>query len=145
MAHLPVKISSAERGVKISARWPRKKEVAFVGTAAARIRNMIRGVVNGYTYKMKVVYAHFPITIKVDEKDRRVIIENFIGEKTPRVARIVGDVKVKVVGDEILVQGIRLEDVSQTAANIQSATKIRDKDQRVFLDGIYISEKGEGM
>jgi large subunit ribosomal protein L6 len=43
------------------------------------------------------------------------------------------------------VQGINLEDVSQTAANIQNATKVKKKDPRVFLDGIYIYEQLEGM
>jgi large subunit ribosomal protein L6 len=61
------------------------------------------------------------------------------------VIRIVGAAKVKVVGDDVYVQGNDLGDVSQTAANIQTGTKIRDKDQRVFLDGIYIFEKAEGM
>jgi large subunit ribosomal protein L6 len=106
---------------------------------------MIRGVTSGFTYKLRVVYAHFPMTVKVQEKERKVTIDNFTGEKTPRIARIVGSAKVKVVSDEIHVQGTKLADVSQTAANIQSATRIKDKDQRVFLDGIYVFEKKEGM
>jgi large subunit ribosomal protein L6 len=57
----------------------------------------------------------------------------------------VGDSKVKASGDEIIIQGINLEEVSQTAANIEQSTKIKDKDQRVFLDGIYVFEKKEGM
>jgi large subunit ribosomal protein L6 len=73
------------------------------------------------------------------------MIENFKGEKTARVTKIIGDAKVKVSGEEILVQGTKLEDVSQTASNIEIGTKIKDKDQRVFLDGIYIYEKAEGM
>jgi large subunit ribosomal protein L6 len=106
---------------------------------------MVRGVTSGYTYKLKIVYAHFPVTVKVQEKERRLTIENFGGEKTPRIVKIVGSAKVKVVSDEVHVQGSSLRDVSQTAANIQTATKIKDKDQRVFLDGIYIFEKSEGM
>jgi len=106
---------------------------------------MIRGVTSGYTYKLKIVYAHFPMTVKVQEKEGRITIDNFTGEKTPRVAKIIGPTKVKVAGDEIHVQGTNLRDVSQTAANIQSATRIKDKDQRVFLDGIYVFEKTEGM
>jgi large subunit ribosomal protein L6 len=81
----------------------------------------------------------------VNEKEKKVMIENFTGEKTARVTKIIGDTKVKVSGEEILVQGTKLEDVSQTAANIEIGTKIKDKDQRVFLDGIYIYEKAEGM
>jgi large subunit ribosomal protein L6 len=61
------------------------------------------------------------------------------------VIKIRGDVKVSTKEDDVLVQGIRLEDVSQTAANIEHATKVRRKDPRVFLDGIFIYEKKEGM
>jgi large subunit ribosomal protein L6 len=103
---------------------------------------MIEGVSKGFAYKLKVVYAHFPVTIKVLEKERKVSIENFSGEKIPRFASIVGDVSVKASGDEIVVEGSRVEDVSQTASNIQEATTIKEKDQRVFLDGIYVYEKG---
>jgi large subunit ribosomal protein L6 len=106
---------------------------------------MVRGVTSGYSYKLKIVYAHFPITVKVQDKEKRLLIENFTGEKTPRIIRIVGTAKVKVVGDELHVQGTSLTDVSQTAANIQTGTKIKEKDQRVFLDGIYIFEKSQGM
>ncbi len=145
LSHLPCIIEADKGRVRVTSSWPRKVEIAMVGTAAARIRNMIKGVKSGFTLKMKVVHAHFPVTLKVIEKERRLLIENFTGEKTPRVARIVGDSKVKASGDEIVIQGINLEDVSQTAANIEQSTKIKDKDQRVFLDGIYVFERKEGM
>jgi len=45
----------------------------------------------------------------------------------------------------VIVQGINIEDVSQTASNIESATKVKIKDPRVFLDGIYVYERHEGM
>jgi large subunit ribosomal protein L6 len=35
-----------------------------------------------------------------------------------------------------------IDAVSETAAEIQRSTKIKDKDQRVFLDGLYVFEKG---
>jgi len=100
------------------------------------------GVTKGFTYKLKIVYSHFPITVKV--QGNRIIIENFIGERSPRTAKIVGDVKVIVKGDDILVQGADIEAVSQTAANIEQATRVKNKDPRKFLDGIYIYEKLEG-
>jgi len=144
-AHLPVKFELEDKTLRIYAPWARKREVALVGTALAHVRNMIRGVTSGYTYKLKIVYAHFPVTVKVNEKEKKLTIDNFTGEKTPRTAKIIGSSKVKVVSDEIHVQGTNLSEVSQTAANIQNATKIPDKDQRVFLDGAYIFEKKEGM
>jgi len=114
----------------------------MLGTAAAHIRNMIKGVNSGYKFNLKTVYAHFPVTVKVDEKSRTLKIENFTGEKTPRSAVILDGVKVTVKGEEIAVEGTSLLAVSQTAANIQNATRIKKKDQRVFLDGIYVSDKG---
>jgi large subunit ribosomal protein L6 len=144
-SHMPVHFALEGGSLRVYSPWARKREVALVGTALAHVRNMVRGVTNGYTYKLKIVFAHFPVTVKVQEKEKKLTIENFTGEKTPRIVRIVGSTKVKVVSDEVHVQGTSIKDVSQTAANIQYATKIKDKDQRVFLDGIYIFEKSEGM
>ncbi len=144
-AHLPVQFALNDQILRIYAPWPRKREIALVGTALAHVRNMIRGVTSGYTYKLKIVYAHLPVTVKVNDKEKKLTIDNFTGEKTARVAKIIGNAKVKVVGDEIHVQGNSLSDVSQTAANIQDGTRIPDKDQRVFLDGIYVFEKKEGI
>ncbi len=105
---------------------------------------MIKGVEKGYTYKLKIIFAHFPISVKV--KGKEVHVENFFGERSARVSRIMGDAtKVSVVGEDVLIQGPSLEDVSQTAANIELSTKIKGKDQRVFLDGLYIYSKEEGM
>ena len=145
LSHIPCTMEVEQGHVCVRSSWPRKEDIAMAGTAAAQIRNMVKGVNVGFTFKMKVVHAHFPVTLKVIEKERKLLIENFTGEKTARVVRIVGDCKVKAAGDEIVIQGISLQDVSQTAANIEQSTKIKDKDQRVFLDGIYVFERKEGM
>ncbi|HXW95572.1 MAG TPA: 50S ribosomal protein L6 [Nitrososphaerales archaeon] len=120
----------------------KKKDNVIINTVSSIVRNMVTGVTKGYTYKLKVVYAHFPITVKT--KGRQVLVENFVGERSPRVADIVGDCKVSVEGDDVIVNGVSLEDVGQTAANIELATKIKRKDQRIFLDGLYIYHKEEG-
>jgi large subunit ribosomal protein L6 len=101
---------------------------------------MIEGATKGYTYRLKVVFSHFPM--KVGVKGSEVIIENFLGEKYPRRATIRGRSKVEVKGDQVLVTGPDLEEVSQTAANVEQATIIRNKDPRVFQVGIYIVSKG---
>jgi large subunit ribosomal protein L6 len=142
-SYAPVTIELNGKSICISAEWPRKKEASLVGTIYSHIQNMITGVRKGFTYKLKIVFSHFPISVKV--KDRMVLIENFTGERNPRKAKIVGDVKVIVQSEDVIVQGINVEDVSQTAANIEQATKVRRKDPRVFLDGIYIYERSEGM
>ena len=88
---------------------------------------------------MKIVYAHFPITIKV--KDDAILVENFQGERAPRISKIIGDTKVVPKGDDVIITGPVLTDVSQTAASLQQNTKVKNKDHRVFLDGIYLFEK----
>jgi len=139
----PVTVQFEGKEIRVQANWPRKREAALVGTVCSHIQNMITGVTKGYMYKLKVVFSHFPISVKV--KENMVSIENFTGERSPRWARIMGDVKVSVKEDDVIVQGVNLEDVSQTAANIERATKVKSKDPRVFLDGIFVYEKKEGM
>jgi len=139
----PLLIQLEDKAIKVQANWPRKKEAALVGTVSSHIQNMITGVIKGFTYKLKIVFSHFPISVKV--KENMVSIENFTGERSPRLVKIFGDTKVSVKEEDVIVQGINLEDVSQTAASIEQGTKIKVKDPRVFLDGIFIYEKREGM
>jgi large subunit ribosomal protein L6 len=142
-SHAAVSMETDGKNVRISAQWPRKKEASLVGTVESHIKNMITGVTKGYTYKLKIVFSHFPITVKV--QGRAVMVENFTGERRARKADILGDVKVKLEPDDIIISGSTLEDVSQTAANIEMMTRVTNKDPRVFLDGIYVYERNEGM
>ncbi|MHA2060828.1 MAG: 50S ribosomal protein L6 [Candidatus Sifarchaeia archaeon] len=139
-SHAPVSIIKENNVIKTQNYFPRKKERALVGTIASHIRNMLKGVTDGFIYKMKVVYSHFPISVEV--KGKVVLIKNFTGERSPRKAHIIGNTSVRMEGkDTVLIEGIDIEEVAQTAANIQQSTKIRKKDIRVFMDGIYVSEK----
>ncbi|RLG78992.1 MAG: 50S ribosomal protein L6 [Thermoprotei archaeon] len=134
-----VRIRKEDNKVVVETYFARRKEKAQVYAISAHIRNMITGVTKGYRYWLKIIYSHFPITVKVEGD--KVLIINFLGEKAPRVAKIMGDVKVKVQKNDVIVEGINIEDVGQTAANIEQATKIRGFDRRVFVDGIYIYKK----
>lgn len=136
-----VEIRKENNKVIIETFFANRRKKALVPTIAAHIENMIIGVTKGFRYKLKIVYSHFPVSVKVDEKNKRIVIENFLGEKAPRIAKIVGNVTVKVKGDDVIVEGIDIEEVGQTAANIEHATKVKDYDRRVFMDGIYIYEK----
>ena len=143
-SYVPISIEvKDDKTVRIWAEWPRKKEASLVGTVHSHIQNMITGVEKGFSYKLKIVFSHFPISVKV--QDKVVLIENFTGERRARKAKILGEVKVKVETDDVTVEGINLEDVSQTAANIEQATKVKNKDPRVFLDGLYVYERKEGI
>ena len=139
----PVSINIEDNQVVVYTDDTHRKAVAMVGTVCAHIRNMIKGVTKGFTYKLKIVYAHFPISVKVEGD--KILIENFLGERAPRIAKIVGNTKVIVKKDDVILQGINIEEVGQTAANIEQATKIKNKDPRKFLDGIYVYEKHEGF
>ena len=134
-----VKIRTEEDHIIVSCEYPRVKEKALVGTFASHIQNMIDGVQGGFEYHMKVVYSHFPM--KPTVKGEKFVIENFLGEKSPRYANIIGHSKVTVKGAEVVVSGVDLEATSQTAANIERACRIKGYDPRVFQDGIYITEK----
>jgi len=143
-SYVPISLEAKDdKTVRVWAEWPRKKEASLVGTINSHIQNMITGVEKGFLYKLKIVFSHFPISVKV--QDKVVLIENFTGERRARKAKILGDVKVKVESDDVTVEGINLEDVSQTAANIEQATKVKNKDPRVFLDGLYVFERKEGI
>ncbi len=130
-----ITIKKVDNKILISSESKRKKVKAMLGTIQAHILNMIKGVTEGFTAKLKIVYMHFPFTVKISGKE--VIINNFLGEKTPRKTKIVGDCKVEIKGDEIIVTGINKEDVGQTALNLERATRIKARDRRVFQDGIF--------
>jgi large subunit ribosomal protein L6 len=115
------------------------KTNATVGTFESHVTNMIHGVTEGWTYQMEVFYSHFPMQVEVQDGD--VVIKNFLGEKAPRRVPIHGDTEVQVDGEEITLSGPNIEDVGQTAADIEQLTRVQGKDTRVFQDGVYITEK----
>jgi large subunit ribosomal protein L6 len=141
---IPVGLSIEDKKVLIRPVGKRKKDLAITNTAKSIIRNMITGVEKGFTYKLKIVSAHFPMSVKV--KGDKVNIENYFGERSPRTSQVIGNTtKVTVAGEDVIVQGPSLEDVSQTAANIELSTNMKGKDHRVFLDGVYVYSKEVGI
>ncbi|HEX2065604.1 MAG TPA: 50S ribosomal protein L6 [Candidatus Thermoplasmatota archaeon] len=138
---LSVKVRMDGDAVVVHKELPRRKEKAMAGTYAAHIQNMMKGVTQGWTYQMKAVFNHFPIKMTLHGDEFHV--ENFLGERAPRVAKVIPGVKITVKGADVTLEGVDLAAVSQTAANIEGCTKIRNKDIRVFQDGVYITKKGE--
>lgn len=141
--HLSVdmqKVSDTE--LKVDLWFGTHKQRACIRTVCSHVENMITGVTMGFLYKMRFCYAHFPIIVAVE--GRNVEIRNFLGEK--RVRRVpllegVNAVRSDDVKDQIELSGIDIVAVSLVAARIQQATRVRNKDIRKFLDGIYVSEK----
>ncbi|MFH0862291.1 MAG: 50S ribosomal protein L6 [Candidatus Altiarchaeota archaeon] len=137
-----VNITPQDGKIRITAktkRFPLRKQMAIMGTVAGHIKNMMQGVTDGFVYKLRIVYSHFPM--KVSAKGAEFQVDNFLGEKCPRRTRILEGVKVDVKGNEVTVTGTDIEHVGQTAANIEQLTRIKNLDCRVFQDGIYIIEK----
>lgn len=137
-----LEISARKDAIVLEVKFPKKEDLAIIGTIEGHIKNMITGVTQGYRYKMKIAYAHFPITVKINKES--VEIQNFIGERGHRVVSILGDVKITSTKEDVIIEGIDKDSVGQNAANIQKACKIRDKDLRVFQDGVYVYEKWAG-
>jgi large subunit ribosomal protein L6 len=116
----------------------RSPDYAIQKTWESVVNNAFKGVLEGYVKRLKMVYAHFPFTVEV--KGDKAYISNFLGEKKPRVAKLMPGVKVSVKGKEVVVEGCDKEMVGQTVANLKQALKIRNKDERIFQDGLYLSE-----
>jgi len=119
---------------------PRRKQKALIGTWNAHMKNMVKGVSEGFTYTLKAFYSHFPMTLAV--QNSTFTVNNYFGEKVPRTADILEGVQVKIENKvEIVVSGINKENVGQTAANIERCTTVKNRDRRVFQDGIYLITK----
>ena len=140
---IPVDIQVNEKTVLLKAQGTRNANYAIMNTARSIIKNLLEGVIDGYTIKMKIVFSHFPINVKVEGNE--VLVENFQGERAPRVTKVWGNTKVMPKGDDVIITGHVLTDVTQTAAEIENNSRVKNKDHRVFLDGIYKFEKKKGI
>ncbi|KAK2466293.1 hypothetical protein APHAL10511_001935 [Amanita phalloides] len=122
-----------------------RKHVACLRTIRSLINNMIIGVTKGFQYKMRAVYAHFPINCIIQSDGNALEIRNFLGEKTVRHVGMLQGVTVaesKAQKDELILEGNDIDNVSQSAASIHGICRVRNKDIRKFLDGIYVSDRG---
>ncbi len=136
-----ISFKKVENGVEVEAKPASKKYIKSMKTIMGHISNMAKGVTDGYEYKMTVVYSHFPMNVAV--KGNILEINNFTGEKKPRIANIVNGVTVAVKGKDVTLTGHNKEAVGQTAGNIEQTTRLRGKDRRIYQDGIYIVNKGK--
>lgn len=150
LGHLAVNFGHPKKNtISIEIHHGNRKNVATLRTVRSIIENLITGVTKGFKYKMRYVYAHFPINVNLDKNKEsglyEVEIRNFIGEKIVRRVTMHEGVDVeisKAQKDELILTGNSLENVSQSAADIQQICRVRNKDIRKFLDGLYVSEKG---
>lgn len=127
-------IFSAEKG--------NKNELKFIKSTIVHIKNLFKGLTEKYVYRLESCNVHFPMTLKVEKES--LVINNFLGEKVARRAKIIPGVEVEVKGAKITVSSHDKESAGETATNIEKATKIKNRDRRVFQDGIFITEKPVG-
>ena len=124
--HPKVTIRNSHNTLEVYCNLPRRPDKAIAGTWAAHLRNMVKGVEEGFEYKLQAVYSHFPMTLKVEGD--RMVINNLFGEKVPRVAKLPwtpSEVEVKVQNKtDVTVSGVDREKVGQTAANTVSYTHL---------------------
>ncbi|CCH59769.1 hypothetical protein TBLA_0B09520 [Henningerozyma blattae CBS 6284] len=148
LKHIDVTFTKVDKSlIKVTVHNGDRKHVAALRTVKSLVDNLITGVTKGYKYKMRYVYAHFPINVNVVEKEGQKFIEirNFLGDKKVRLVPIRKGVTIEFstnVKDEMVLSGNSVEDVSQNAADVQQICRVRNKDIRKFLDGIYVSAKG---
>ncbi len=134
-----IKIQKKDNKIVMTSEDEKKRPKTMLGTWRAHMNNMVTGVTKGWTCSLKLVYAHFPV--KLEQKDNKLIIKNFIGAKSEREAEVTDGVEMKIEGDSLKITGIDKEKVGQSAANIERATHVKGYDRRVFQDGIYTTGK----
>merc|ERR1712228_273976 len=122
------------------------KQACSVNTLKSLIENMITGVTEGYRYKMRLVYSHFPINAQIPKDGKSITVKNFLGGKQDKFIPMIGGTSVKLtpsneVKDELVFEGNDLASLSLCCARVSQVCKTGKKDVRKFLDGIYVSQK----
>ena len=133
---IPVELNGKK--IRLFAKRGTRNQKKLIMTTKAHINNMIKGVLEGYNYVLQIVFVHFPMTLRVEKKT--MFIKNFLGESKERKANLYENVEVKIEGDKIKIFSPDKEAAGQTAANIETATRITNRDRRIFQDGIWIIE-----
>ncbi len=112
-----------------------------VNTMVAHVKNLIQGVTEGHSYKLKICSGHFPMSVAI--KGDILEVKNFIGEAVPRKLKLNPAVKVAIEGVIITVEGVDVEAAGQMASRIEALCRRPGFDKRIFQDGIYITHKGD--
>lgn len=132
-------IEKEEEAIVIKMKRSTKREIKQINSIIAHIKNMFLGLKEKFVYKLQICSVHFPMNVSV--KENYVIIKNFLGETKERKAKILPGVEVKIDGEIIAVESHDKEAAGQTAATIEKTTTVRNKDRRIYQDGIFMIEK----
>ncbi|CAK9037029.1 unnamed protein product [Durusdinium trenchii] len=145
--HLPIELFLANGGKKVVARmyFAKSKQCSMLNTVCSHISNLFEGVTKKFEYKMRLVYAHFPINVNIVSGGKTIEIRNFLGEKMVRTVHMLPGATVEKSAntkDEILVTSTDIDLAGRSAALIHQSCLCKKKDIRKFLDGIYVSSHG---
>lgn len=76
LSHLAVCFSTPTKNqINIEMHHGARKSVAALRTVRSIISNMIVGVTKGFRYKMRYVYAHFPINVNLEQNKETGLME----------------------------------------------------------------------
>lgn len=143
ISHMVLTVDIEEKELFIRLWSAPKKQTSIVKTCASLINSLIIGCTKGFSYKMKAIYKHFPITLVLENNAKRVVIKNFLGNKCDSAVDLIGETTARLgEKDHIYIEGPNLQHVSQSAANISQKCVPKNKDLRVFLDGTFVVSKG---
>merc|ERR1712203_93822 len=120
------------------------KQSCAVTTFKSHISNMIIGVTEGFRYKMRLVHAHFPIQALISKDKKQIEIKNFLGGKKGHLINLQPGCTVFKSTDtqhEIVFDGTDIGALSLSCSQVSQVCKVGRKDERKFLDGIFVSEK----
>ncbi len=137
------RINVAVEGSKIVLKSAKatKREKTILGSYNAHMKNMVKGVVEPFQYKVKICSGHFPMNVSMSGQE--LIVKNFLGEAVPRRTMMPEGTKVKVNGTEIEISSPNKELAGQAASRIENLCRITNRDRRIFQDGLYITEKAK--
>jgi large subunit ribosomal protein L6 len=139
--HPFIEVKAESDRVVLSCGRERKIERKLFGTSKAHVRNMVKGLSEGFVYRLKVANVHFPMKVTYNKDNNEVVVNNFLGEKVDRKIKLVEGVDVSVKGEDIEITSSDIEKAGNAAAQIEKGTRVRNKDRRIYQDGIFITEK----
>jgi len=140
--HPKVKLSVEGVNVVLKMEGDKRRDKRMAFTYRAHIKNMIFGVLKGFKYELSLVYAHFPVQMKMQGQE--FSLENFYGEKSPRKVLLPQGVKINLLAKEkkIFIESNDIELAGQAVTRLEQLTRIVGKDKRIFQDGIYLVHRG---
>jgi len=111
--HLPIELYLANSGHEVRAKmyFAKSKQLSMLRSVCSHINNLFDGVQKRFEYKMRLVYAHFPINATITNGGKTVELRNFLGEKRVRTVNMLEGVKVDksaTTKDELVISGTDL-------------------------------------